>query len=71
MAAAALAVIAVWSAVPPPPSGAPRSARGALLAGLADQDYDALLDEMERRRLPDPARPGTLLAALGDLNRDR
>jgi hypothetical protein len=44
---------------------------GALSAALRDGRYEAVLDEMETRVLPDLRRPGGALTVLADVRRDR
>ncbi|HEX6739258.1 MAG TPA: hypothetical protein VF310_13350 [Vicinamibacteria bacterium] len=48
----------------------PRPTVGALHAALRAGSYEAALDEMDARLLPDPARPGGALAGLADVRRD-
>ena len=74
-AAVALALAGLlWPRGPSPERvevvAAPRPTVGALNAALRAGRYEAALDEMDARLLPDPARPGTALAALADVRRD-
>jgi hypothetical protein len=48
----------------------PRPTMGALQAALRAGSYEAALDEMDARLLPDPARPGGALQVLADMRRD-
>lgn len=76
-AAVAVAIGAVIAGRGPPPPAAvalsapPRPTLGALNAALRAGRYEAALDEMDARLLPDPARPGGALAVLADVSRDR
>jgi hypothetical protein len=75
-AAVAVAVGAMLASRGPPraPTVAfhppPRPTLGALNAALRAGRYEAALDEMDARLLPDPARPGGVLAGLADVRRD-
>jgi hypothetical protein len=51
-------------------SAPPRPTLGVLNAALRAGNYEAALDEMDARLLPDPARPGGALAMLADVKRD-
>jgi hypothetical protein len=44
---------------------------GAFSASLRTGSYEAALDEMDARVLPDPGRPGGALAVLADVRRDQ
>jgi hypothetical protein len=77
-AAVAVAIGAMFASrgPPSPPPVAvqvhppPRPTVGALHAALRGGSYEAALDEMDARLLPDPARPGGALAGLADVRRD-
>jgi hypothetical protein len=51
--------------------GVPLPTVGVLGAALRSGRYEAVLDEMSSRALPNPLRPGGALSGLGDINRDR
>jgi hypothetical protein len=53
-----------------PAVAAARPTLGVLNAALRAGRYEAALDELDARLLPDPARPGTALAALADVRSD-
>jgi hypothetical protein len=71
--AVAIGALLAGHAPPAPPaawSEPPRPTLGVLNAAVRAGTYEAALDEMDARLLPDPARPGGALAALADVKGD-
>jgi hypothetical protein len=52
-------------------SGVPLPTVAVLGAALRAGQYEAVLDHMNARLLPNPRRPGSALSELGDFNRDQ
>jgi hypothetical protein len=81
LAAGLMAVVLMLTLWRLPNPGRPESGKSAidvplptlavLGAALRAGQYEAVLDQMNARALPNPLRPGSALRELGDVNRDR